>query len=1036
MRRLASPATRVMTRLLGLAVVLGLDLGGARAQPAPPAVPVAPVETGAAVPELIPPAPPPPQWSAWEIAGVLIDPPERLRAMLEPELRQRRSLTPTARTELAAIVRRLGYALDLQTRPATQGGVRVTLVLDPIVVVRWIDVRLKQRLLDVLLDDEIRRRLQLRAGAGLPPDPIVRKALIDDDIKRATAFLRDEGFFEATVVIAVERVGAYGAEVLVAVDLGPSYRLGRVRVVNQTAATDLAVTEAEIGAAFDRGSACFWGRCRFTRSQFQEDLAEVAALFQRRGYPSVRVESDFNPLWSFDRRRERVDVTVSIDQRQKLDIVFEGNDTALFPDDELQKQLTFADAGAADDYEVTGSARALESFYQSRGYFDVIVTSERVRLDGFERVVYRIEPGQQRTTRSVEIACRADDGVRRCSVPVSGLLETVATEPGGRALSGQLTADVAALEQVYRGQGFQRATVTVAVAPTPAGWRAAAIAAAQAVAEQRPRDLHVRFVVDEGPRTVIEAVHVVFEGQAAGRASIADEEQVRRRLGIAPGDDHVPAKLAGAAKELEGWYRGLGRPHARVTIAEPIAGRGVNTVVLTVTVEERHEVRMGELIIRGNFRTREWVVRDELGIVPGSLVTDDVIAGAPRRLRATNLFNSVEVELIGFEDDRARDVVHGVVQVVERQDAFEELELELGYSLENGGFVRARPIVPNLGGVGIRFETALTMGTQYQAVEGLARIPRWIARRYLGATFDTELVGYVRNQLTERFGELFTAGASIAALRSWNRPRTDSQGARLVTAALRYDFRLRSRDEELVRPPGLAGDLTTNPIRTRTGTVGLTLTWDQRRGLDGNLNPLAPHHGFRLEAGAAIASPYLLGQDTFVKVNGLGQALTTHGRLQLRADVRFDQGFPLRGSVLLPEVERYFAGGDDTVRGFEEDRLATEIIEHPVPPLGETTQIRVLPAGGNIRALASVDAQLTVWKVGSFPIASALFVDAGVITNLWTSFSPDDIRPAAGSAVRLLLPIGAASVEYAVPLEPRKGDNPRGRLHLALALRY
>jgi outer membrane protein assembly factor BamA len=216
----------------------------------------------------------------------------------------------------------------------------------------------------------------------------------------------------------------------------------------------------------------------------------------------------------------------------------------------------------------------------------------------------------------------------------------------------------------------------------------------------------------------------------------------------------------------------------------------------------------------------------------------------------------------------------------------------------------------------------------------------------------------------------------------------------------------------------------------------LTLTWDERRDARGNLNPLAPDQGFRLEAGVAYASPALFGQDTFVKLNGLGQIFVTRGRLQLRLDARYDHGIPLDGAVLLPEVERYFAGGDSTVRGFEEDRLATEIIEETVPPLGQTTQIRVLPAGGNIRALTTADAQVTVWRVGGFPVASAMFVDAGLITNTWTVAKLDDVRPSVGSAVRMLLPIGAVSLEYAVPLFPRVGDDPRGRLHFAVALRY
>jgi outer membrane protein insertion porin family len=141
---------------------------------------------------------------------------------------------------------------------------------------------------------------------------------------------------------------------------------------------------------------------------------------------------------------------------------------------------------------------------------------------------------------------------------------------------------------------------------------------------------------------------------------------------------------------------------------------------------------------------------------------------------------------------------------------------------------------------------------------------------------------------------------------------------------------------------------------------------------------------------------------------------------------------------LLPEVERFFAGGDTTVRGYEEDRLATEIIEAGVPPLGGASQLRVLPAGGNIRALTSIDAQirLTTLPGTSLPLASGLFVDAGIVRNVWRPFDVDAIRPAVGvSLFRIVTPVGSFALDYAVPIFPQLGDDPLGRLHISVALR-
>jgi outer membrane protein assembly factor BamA len=213
----------------------------------------------------------------------------------------------------------------------------------------------------------------------------------------------------------------------------------------------------------------------------------------------------------------------------------------------------------------------------------------------------------------------------------------------------------------------------------------------------------------------------------------------------------------------------------------------------------------------------------------------------------------------------------------------------------------------------------------------------------------------------------------------------------------------------------------------------VTFEWEQRTDRLGSLSPLAPQAGFRFDAQASIASPYLLGQDTFIKVSAAGSKYWPLGEyFVLRSDLRYDQGFPLGGAALLPEVERFFAGGDATVRGYDDERLATELVQVGVPPLDNIQQIRILPSGGNIRVIGSLDAQVRIYKA----LASALFFDAGMIKNQWSAVTVDDIRPSVGMALfRIVTPFGAFAFERAIPLRPRLGDDPRGRWHISFAAR-
>jgi outer membrane protein assembly factor BamA len=221
-------------------------------------------------------------------------------------------------------------------------------------------------------------------------------------------------------------------------------------------------------------------------------------------------------------------------------------------------------------------------------------------------------------------------------------------------------------------------------------------------------------------------------------------------------------------------------------------------------------------------------------------------------------------------------------------------------------------------------------------------------------------------------------------------------------------------------------------ISTRTGAAGVRLELENRIDRDGQLSPLAPEGGMYADLSVAYASPLLLGQDRFLKVSASLSKFHSLGKyIVVRADARYDQGFPLGGAVLLPEVERFFAGGDNTVRGYADDRLATEIIQVAVPPLDNVTQIRVIPASRNIRVLGSLDMQARIWKI----LAGALFTDAGLLTNQWQGTTVDDIRPSVGMGLRAITPFGIGALEYAIPLRPQLGDDPRGRIHFYFAAR-
>ena len=455
-------------------------------------------------------------------------------------------------------------------------------------------------------------------------------------------------------------------------------------------------------------------------------------------------------------------------------------------------------------------------------------------------------------------------------------------------------------------------------------------------------------------------------------------------------------------------------------------------------------------MITGDFGELKASEGPSTSLKEGGPLTAEALAAATQRLRQTGLFDSVNVlmpNLCPTPDPTciaSNGDVNAVVVVQERDDFLAQVDVSAGYSSYSGLFGTIGPSQQNLWGRGIYVSGSVTEGTNIQDYEGTVRIPRWLMRKawliddlpdQLRNNLQTELTGFIRSQITPNFGEVHTKGFSTALTYAQPPVTRPTPGKRVGTLVLglHYDFRIRDRNIDSLRPIGVNNDSPQVPVSTTTGSIGLTLDIDRRVDRRGSLSPLSPEDGYHLGAGAAIASTYLFGDDDFLKFFATGTKYFPVGKnLVVRTDLRVDWGVPLFGAVLLPEVERFFAGGDDTVRGYNDDRMSTEIVQVGVPPLGNITQLRILPNGGNIRFMGSIDAQLHVYSVFS----TAVFSDAGLITNQISTVRATDVRPSVGMALlRAVTPFGTFAFEYAVPLVPQLGDDPRGRFHIWFAAR-
>ena len=173
-------------------------------------------------------------------------------------------------------------------------------------------------------------------------------------------------------------------------------------------------------------------------------------------------------------------------------------------------------------------------------------------------------------------------------------------------------------------------------------------------------------------------------------------------------------------------------------------------------------------------------------------------------------------------------------------------------------------------------------------------------------------------------------------------------------------------------------------------------------------NPLFPRRGISWTVDVRGAQSKLISETSFLRPSAdlrlvlpLGRKGRFLGRGQLGA-------IAVEDFSKLPLTERYFAGGDQSIRGYGYRRLG---------PNDETGEV----VGGRYLAVAS--AEVDYLFIGNFGLAA--FVDGG---NADDNFPPDP-RLGAGLGLRWRSPVGMLRIDFAHPFID---SDDRYRLHISI----
>ena len=385
-------------------------------------------------------------------------------------------------------------------------------------------------------------------------------------------------------------------------------------------------------------------------------------------------------------RQEGGNVVVAVRENPVINrIAYEGNYKA--KDEQLSSEIQSKPRGTYTRAAVQADVQRIMEIYQRSGRYDVAVDPKIIELPN-NRVdlVFEIKEGAKTAVQKIVFVgnkaysdYRLKDVVKTAQTDwLSWIRSNDFYDPD------RIEADRELLRKFYLKSGYADVRVSSAVAEfDPAN-----------------KGFTVTYTVEEGDLYRFGTVDIT------SNVRTVDANALRPKLRMAPGGVYNADAVEKTVEDLTIDIAKRGYPFAvvRPRGERDFEGRKVN---MTFVVDEGPHTYVERINIRGNTRTRDYVVRREFDIAEGDAYNRAMIDRAERRLKNLNFFKSVKIT---NEPGSAPDRI--IVNVDVEEQSTGEFAFSGGFSTADGVIGEVSVGERNLLGRGQNVRAAVQYGTR------------------------------------------------------------------------------------------------------------------------------------------------------------------------------------------------------------------------------------------------------------------------------------------------------------------------------------
>jgi outer membrane protein insertion porin family len=364
-------------------------------------------------------------------------------------------------------------------------------------------------------------------------------------------------------------------------------------------------------------------------------------------------------------------------------VAFEGNKKA--KDEQLQAETQSKPRGTLSRPTVQADVQRIIEIYHRSGRFDVSVDPKIIELPN-NRVdlVFEIKEGEKTGVKDIIFV-----GVHAFS---QGRLRDVIKTSESNFLSFLQTTDIYDPDRVEADRDLLRRFYL------KHGYADVRIVAAVGEYDPAKKGFIVTFTIDEGSQYRVGTVDVISNVRAI------DPGLLRGQIKLSPGSVYNADLVE---KSVEAMTIQAARQGYAFANVRPRGDRNfeTKTINLAFVVEEGARAYIERINIRGNTRTRDYVIRREFDLGEGDAYNRALVDRAERRLKNLNYFKTVKIT---NEPGSAPDRV--VVNVDVEEQATGEFSISGGYSTADGLIGEVSIADRNLMGRGLYAKAGFTYG--------------------------------------------------------------------------------------------------------------------------------------------------------------------------------------------------------------------------------------------------------------------------------------------------------------------------------------